>query len=97
MIGLPSLEIYNSVFNINSTNKKFELYTDIFDKFSFEESKDELEENRSISDITPYHLQHGIIGPRIIEAYQKLRLGRSGTDGFIIIVTGYASSPVRKF
>ena len=35
MIGLTSLEVYNSIFNINKTNNKFELYTDTFDEFSF--------------------------------------------------------------
>ena len=33
--------------------------------------KDELEEILSISDYTPYHLQHEKIGPRIIEAYRN--------------------------
>ena len=44
MIGLTDLEVYNSIFNINTTNNKFELYTDNFDDFSFEKIKDELEE-----------------------------------------------------
>ena len=57
MIGLLSLEVYNSIFNINTTNIKFELYTDNFDEFSIEELKDELEEIHNISDIAPYHLQ----------------------------------------
>ena len=56
MIGLTSLEVYNSVFNINSTNNKFELYTDSFDEFSFEGLRDELEDILINSDITPYHL-----------------------------------------
>ena len=58
MIVLLSLEVYNSIFLINTTNNKFELYTDNFDEVSFEELKDELEEILNISDITPYHLQH---------------------------------------
>ena len=53
MIGLTSLEVYNSTFNTNDENNKFELYTDTFDEFSFEELKDELEKILSISDITP--------------------------------------------
>ena len=44
MIGLISLEVYNSIFNINQGNNNFELYTDTFDKFSFTERRDELEE-----------------------------------------------------
>ena len=74
MIGLITLEVCNSIFNIIVENNKFELYTDTFDEFSFSELKDDLEEILSISDVTPQHLQHEIIGPRIIEAYRKLRL-----------------------
>ena len=73
MIGLGNLEAYNSIFNITEENKKFGLYTDNLDEFSFQELEDELEELLSISDITPYHLKHDKIGPRVIEAYRKLR------------------------
>ena len=30
MLGLTSLEVYNSIFSINTTKNKFEFYTDIF-------------------------------------------------------------------
>ena len=73
------------------------LYTDTFDEFFFTELKGELEEILSISDITPYHLQHEKIGPRIFETYRKLRLEKSSTDGYIIILMGYARSPFRDF
>ena len=36
MLGLTDLETYNSIFNITKENNKFELYTDTFDEFSFE-------------------------------------------------------------
>ena len=81
MIGLISLEVYKSIFNITEENNKFKLYADTFDEFSFTELKDTLEEILNISDITPYHLQHEIIGPRIIEAYQKLQSEKVRTDG----------------
>ena len=68
MLGLTELEVYNSIFNITKENNKFELYTDTFDEFSFTELKDELKEILNISDITPYHLQHETVGPRIIQA-----------------------------
>ena len=58
MLRLTSLEVHNSIFHINTTNNKFELHTENFDEFSFEELKDEVEEIPTISDITPYHLQH---------------------------------------
>ena len=48
MIGLTSLEVYNSIFYIIEENIKIEHYTDNFDKFSFEELKHELEEILSI-------------------------------------------------
>ena len=92
MIGLTSLELYNSIFNINRTNTKFELYTDSFDESSFEEFKDQLEAILSISYITPYHPRHEKIGPRNIEAYRKLGLEKSGSDGCIILLMGYALS-----
>ena len=56
MIGLTSLEVYNSIFNITEENNKFELYSDVFEEFFFTEIKDELEEILNISNITPYHL-----------------------------------------
>ena len=88
MIGLTSLGDYNSIYNITKTNNFFEFYTDTFGEFSITELKNELEENLNISDITPYHLQHQIIGPRIFETYRKLRLRKSSTDGFIILLMG---------
>ena len=33
VIGLTSLEVYNSTFIINSKSNNFELYTDSFDEF----------------------------------------------------------------
>ena len=57
MIGLTNLEVYISIFNINTTYSKFEHYTYTYDKFSFTELKDEFEEILNFSDITPYHLQ----------------------------------------
>ena len=45
MIGLTDLEVYNSIFNITKENTEFEIYAVTFDEFSFEELKDELEEN----------------------------------------------------
>ena len=56
MIGLITLEVYNSVFNITEENIKFEIYTDTFDGFSFTEIKDELEEMLTESKTTFEHL-----------------------------------------
>ena len=97
MIGLANLEVYNSTFNIIQENNKFGLYTDTFDEFSCTESKDELEEIVNISDITPYYLQHETAGPRIIQAYGKLRSEKSSIDGYITLLIVYAISPFRDF
>ena len=90
MLGLTGLGFYNSIFQITEENNKFELYTDTFDEFSFEELKDELEEFLNSSDITSSHQQHELIGPRIIQAYKKLESEKSRTHGYVILLTGYA-------
>ena len=97
MVGLCDLQAYNSSFNKNHTINKFELYTDNFDGFSLEELKDELGELLNISDITTYHLQHEVIGPRVIEAFTKLRSEKSSTDCYIILLMDYARPPFRDF
>ena len=66
MIGLTSLEVYNSIFNVTEKNIKVELYTNIFDKISIKKLKDELEEILDISKISQQHLQDETMGPRII-------------------------------
>ena len=90
MIGLTSLEVYNSIFNITKEINKFDIYTDTFDEFSFTQLKDELEEILNTSVIKPYQLQHETTAPRIIEAYKKLRLEKTSADGYIILLMYYA-------
>ena len=79
------------------TDSNFEIYTDTFDELSFEELKDELEEILNFSDITPYNLQHEKKRQRDIEAFKKLKLEKSSTDGYNILLLGYATSPFRDF
>ena len=95
MLGLTDLEVYNSIFNITKENNKFELSADTFDEFSFEEPKDEVEEILDIPKITYYHLEDETLGPRIIKTYWDLRSKKSSTDGYIILLMGYARSPFR--
>ena len=97
MIGLTSLEVYNSIFNMTDENSKFELYTETFDEFGFIELKDELEDIPKISDITTDVLEDDRLGPLIIKAYRKLHLENLSTDGYIIILMYYARSPFRDF
>ena len=44
MLGLIDLEVYNSIFNVTKEKNKLELFTDTFDKYSFAELKDDVEE-----------------------------------------------------
>ena len=97
MLGLIDLEVYNSIFNITKENIKFDLYTDTFDDFSFEELKDEVEEILNIPNITDNLLEDETLTPRVAETYQKLRLDKSSHDGYIILLMGYARSPYRDF
>ena len=97
MLGLTVLEVYNSFFNVTKEINKFELYTDTFDEFSFEELKDEVAEILNISNITDDHLKDETIGSRIIKAYWKLRSEKSSIDGYIVLLMGYARAPFRDF
>ena len=51
----------------------------------------------SNSDLTLSHLQHEKIRPRFIEANKKLRSVKSSTEGYLILLTGYARSSIRDF
>ena len=97
MLGLIDLEVYNSIFNITKENNKFELYTDTFDEFSFEELKVEVEEILNISNITDDHLEDETLALRIAETYWKLRSDKTSHDGYTILLTGYANSSFRDF
>ena len=72
MIGLTSLEVYTSIFNITERKTKIELYRDSSNKFGFLELKDQLGEILNISHVSQEHLPDEIIGPRIIDEFSKL-------------------------
>ena len=97
MLGLIDLEVYKSIFNITKENNKFELYTDTFDEFSFEQLKDEVGEILNIPEITDDHLEDDILAPRIAETYRKIRSDKSSHDDYIILLMGYARSLFRDF
>ena len=94
MLGLTDLEVYNSILKITEENIKFDLFTDAFDEFSFEELKDEVEEILNVQNPTYNYLEVETMGPRIIKAHWELRSEKSSTDGYIILLMGYARSPV---
>ena len=88
MLGLTDLEVYNSIFNITKENNKFDLYTDTFDEFSFEELKDEVEEILKIPNFTDDFLKDDTLGPHIAKTYWELRSDKSSHDGYIILLMG---------
>ena len=97
MIGLTDLEVYKSIFNITEQNNKFEIYRGTSNKFGILELKDELEEILNISHFSPEHLQDEILGPRIFDEFLKLSHEKKNSDGYMILLLGYARSPFRDF
>ena len=97
MIGLTSLEVYNSIFNITERNNKLELYRDTSNMFRFLELKDELEDIFNISLISQDHLQDDEIGPSNIDDFLKLSHEKKNSDGSMIILLGYSRSLFRNF
>ena len=96
MIVLTSLEVYNSILNISDENNKFENYTDHSDEeVSINELKDKIAEVPNLSDISPKDLEHEIYGPDIIKTCTKLSIEKRQTDGYCILLLGYAKSPFR--
>ena len=74
MIGLTSLEVYNSILNITEKSNKFELYTFLVPKtggVTYEKVRDETEKDLDISNITATDLQNEKIGPIFIDKYRE--------------------------
>ena len=75
MIGLTSLEVYNSIFNIAEGNNKFQFYTDPPDsEFSFTELKDKIPELLDISHITPEDLEQKHADQTLLKITENYRL-----------------------
>ena len=90
MIGLISLEVYCSIFIINTTTNKFELYTGPLDtELSYTILKDKVAEVLGLSDISSEDLQHEIHGPDTIKIYRNLSIEKSQTDGCYILLKRY--------
>ena len=96
MIGLTDLEVYNSLFIKTGENRKFEIYRDSSTKFGLLELKDELEEILNIPHIIPEHLQDDETGPRIIDEFHKLSHENKNSDGYMMLLLGYARSKFRE-
>ena len=98
MIGLTSLEVYNSIFNITEQTNKFELYKFPDGKagcISYEKFRDEIERDLDISDITAADLQDEIIAPIIIKEYREKVTKRMKDDKYMLIVAMYIDSVFR--
>ena len=100
MAGLTDLEVYNSVFNITEENIKFALYKFPDEKaggFTYEKSRDEIERDLDISDITATDLQDDIICPIIIEEYREQVTKRMEDEQYKNILSIYTTSVFQDF
>ena len=100
MIGLTDLEVYNSIFNINTTNDKSELQKFSDEKAggnSYTKVSDEIEKDLDISDITAADLQEDIIGPIIIEEYREQVTKRLEDVRYMNILSVYPRSVFQDF
>ena len=96
MLGLVSLELYQSIFNITQENTEFELFThDSDDDFSFVELKDKVAEVLGLADITAEELEHEIHGPDLNKINRKLSIEKS--LGFYVLLYDYTHSTFRDF
>ena len=94
MIGLTSLEVYNSIFNTTEENNKFELQKLPDEKsggVSYEKVRDEIERDLHISDITAPDLQDDIKGPIIIKDHRERIKKRKEDGGYMNILASYTS------
>ena len=87
ILGLTSLVVYNSIFNLTEKNNKLELYTQHLDsEFPFNELKDKVAEALGLSDISIEEKENEIYGPNIIKTYIKLSTENSQNDGCYIFL-----------
>ena len=97
IVGLTTLSVKTSIFEITDEINNFELYTYSFDEFFFTELKDELEEILDISIISYEDPQDKRIRPRIIKAFIKLKTEKRRTDGYYMFLAFYTRSLFRDF
>ena len=81
MLGLTSLEVYNSIFNKTGKNSKFDLYTDPLEsEFSFTELKTKVAEMLGLSDISLEDLEHEKYRPDTFKTFRRVWPENSQTD-----------------
>ena len=92
MIGLITLEVYNSVFNITEENHKLELYKFPGGKVggvSHKRVRDEVEKDLDVSDIAATDLQDEIVASIIFKGYSEQVTKRKKDGQYLHILTGY--------
>ena len=95
MIGLTTLEVYNSFFNMTEENNKFQFFIFLDEKaggISYEKGRDGIERDLDISDITATDLLDEIIAPILIEEYREQVPKRMEDGGYMNLLSGYPSS-----
>ena len=97
MIGLTSLEVYNSITNITENNE-FEHYTGCLDdEVSNNQFKDNIAMILGLPNITPEELSHETFGPKFIEIYRILSMEKRRTDGYYMLLKDYVRSSFGDF
>ena len=100
MIGITSLEVYISVFNITEEDNKFEVFKFPAEKrggITYEKIRDEIERDLGNSNITATDSQDDKIGPIIIKEYREQVTKRMEDGGQMNILSGYRSSVFQDF
>ena len=95
MIGLTDLEVYNSIFNINTTNSKFKLYKFPDEKaggVSYERVRDEIVKDLDISSITDADLQDDIVGLVAIKECKEQVSKRMEDEQYMRMLSSCTSS-----
>ena len=100
MIGLTSLEVYNSIFNITGENNKSELSNFPQSKIgviSYTKVRDEIGKNLGIADYTATDLQDDIKGAFIIEEFKEQASERTKSEQYMKILATYTRSVSQDF
>ena len=100
MIGVTSLEVYNSNFNITEENNKFRLYLFLDEEAGgilYEKVRDNIERDLDFSDITAIDIEDDIIDPIIIEEYRNQVTKRMKYVGYMNILSGYPRFVIQDF
>ena len=99
MLGLTSLELYNSIFNITEGKDKFKLYKVSDEKsggVSYGKIRDEVEKHLDILDFTATTLEDDLICP-IIREYREQLTKRMKKVGYMKILAIFIRSLFQDF